>query len=481
MGDELYIIIPVTLVLLFILFILIRTLMFKPITRNKVLIEKVNFDKNKAISSMQELIRCKTISNLDPEKEDYNEFLKFEEKIKDLFPNVNRVCEFHKVSRKGLLYHWKGSNSQKNIVLMSHYDVVIVNEDGWDKDAFSGIVEDGILWGRGTIDTKGTLNGILNAAEHLISNGFTPVNDIYFAFSGEEEVNGTGAKDIIEWFKEHNVKPDFVLDEGGAVVEKVFPGVKEKCAVVGIAEKGMVSVKMEVTTNGGHASTPPRTGAIGMLSKACVNIEKKPFKARLGIPTKALFNTLGRHSTFVYRMIFANLWLFKGLLAKISAKSGGELNALMRTTCALTQMEGSNQINVIPTKASVSANLRLISGETQESAIKYLEKVINNPEIKVERLAGYNPSSISEIDCYQWNTLESVIRANWNNVLVTPYLMVACSDARHYSGFCDNVYRFSAMELSKEERSTIHGNNERIPVETLCKTVEFYIRLMMKF
>lgn len=458
--------------------VLIRTIRFKPNFEGKSIKEDVYYDKEKAVKSLQEMIKCKTVSNLNPELEDYNEFLKFEELLVKLFPNIHKFCSFKKVGRKSLLYKWEGESSKEPIVLMAHYDVVPVNIEGWEKDPFGGIIENDILWGRGTLDTKGTLNGVLNAVEALIQEGYKPKNDIYLAFGGDEEVNGSGAIEIIEYFKANDIKPGMVVDEGGAVVEKVFPGVKEKCAVVGIAEKGMLNVKMEVNTNGGHASSPKPNGAIAMLSKACINIERHPFKCRLSIPAKEMFNTLGRHSTFVYRMIFANLWLFKGVLNKICIKSGGELNALMRTTCALTQMEGSKAINVLPPKASVSCNLRLMCGETMDSAEAYLKKVVNNDKIKISILSGMNPSSISETDCKDWKILKKAIASTWDNTIVTPYLMIACSDSRHYSGFCDHVYRFSAMHLSTEERGYIHGNNERIPLETICKTVEFYIRLI---
>ena len=466
------------ILVLLIAIVLIRTIRFKPNFEGKSIKEDVSYDKEKAIKSLQEMIKCRTVSNLDPMLEDYNEFLKFEKLLEELFPNVYKVCTFTKVGRKSLLYKWDGETSENPVVLMAHYDVVPVNEEGWEKDPFSGEIEDNILWGRGTLDTKGTLNGVLNAAETLIQEGYQPKNDIYFAFGGDEEVNGNGAVEIIEYFKANGIKPGMVVDEGGAVVEKVFPGVKEKCAVVGIAEKGMLNVRMEVSTNGGHASSPKPNGAIAMLSKACINIEKKPFKCKLSIPAKQMFDTLGRYSTFVYRMIFANLWLFKGVLNKICIKSGGELNALMRTTCALTQMEGSKAINVLPPKASVSCNLRLMCGDTMESAEAYLNKVINNENIKITKLSGINPSSISETNCNDWKVLKKAISTTWDNTIVTPYLMIACSDSRHYSGFCDHVYRFSAMHLSSEERGYIHGNNERIPLETICKTVEFYIRLI---
>jgi len=361
---------------------------------------------------------------------------------------------------------------------MAHYDVVPVNEGVWEKPPFEGIIEDGVLWGRGTLDTKVTFGSILFSANHLIEGGFVPENDIYFAFSGGEEVNGPGASHIVDYFEKNGINPALVLDEGGAVVENVFPGVKAPCGLIGIAEKGLLDLEYRVKSNGGHASAPKPHTPVGVLSRACCNVESKPFKSHMTKPVKEMFDTLGRHSSFLYRMIFANLWAFSGVLDLICKKGGGELNALMRTTVAFTQMKGSSASNVIPPEATMVSNMRLNPMDTMDSAIEYIRKTVGNDEITLTALRGMNPSRISRTDVDGYKKVEEAIASTWLGTIVSPYLMVQCSDSRHWGRISDRVYRFSAMDLTSEERKTIHGNNERIRLECLNRSAEFYIRLM---
>lgn len=458
--------------------IIIRTLNFKPKAQPLVSNEEIDFNKDKAVESLRELVRCKTVSYRDSSLEDNTEFEKLISLLPKLYPNVFKTCSFDILEDRALLFKWKGKNNGEPAVLMAHYDVVPVNEELWDKPPFEAILEDGVIWGRGTLDTKVTFNGVLFSAETLIADGFVPENDIYFAFSGGEEINGKGASNIVDYLEQNGIVPAMVVDEGGGVVENVFPGVSEPCALIGIAEKGMLNVEYTCKSGGGHASAPKPHTPVGILSKACCDMENNPFKAHLTKPVAEMFDTLGRYSNFFYRMIFANLWAFKGILDMICKKSGGELNALMRTTVAFTQMSGSQAANVIPPKATMLSNLRLNPMDTMDTALEYIKKTVNNPDIGITAVDGMNPSRISRTDCEGWEKVASAVASTWKGSIVSPYLMVQCSDSRHYGRISDKVYRFSAMDLTSEERATIHGNNERIRVDALHRAVEFYIRLI---
>lgn len=466
------------LVVSFIGFLLIRTLGFKPRQNVEAKEEEVTFDKEKSVETLQELVRFKTVSYKESEQEDDKEFKKLIKALPKLYPNVFENCTLKLSEERGLLFLWEGKSHDAPSVMMAHYDVVPVNESGWEKDPFAAELEDGIVWGRGTLDTKATMNGILSAAEALIKEGFVPENDIYFAFSGNEEINGLGAVKIVDYFEKNEIELALVVDEGGAVVENVFPGVSTPCGLIGIAEKGMLNVEYKAVSQGGHASAPKPNSPIPVLAEACCKIEENPFKMHITKPVKEMFNTLGRHSSFLYRMIFANLWLFSPVLNLLAKIQGGEMNALLRTTVAFTKASGSDAFNVIPPEATLVSNIRLNPCDTIESAIEYLKKTVDDENIEITALSGMNPSRISQTNCEAWDKVASAVASTWQGTIVSPYLMVQCSDSRHYGRISDKVYRFSAMALSNEERATIHGNNERIPVETIHKAVEFYVRLM---
>ena len=481
MGPLEYALIAVGAILLTLIIVIIaRTLAFKPKATFIPEGDELEFDGERALMNLRELVMCRTISSYDSEEEDDAEFEKFIALIPRLYPAFAEKCPLMRFDGRALLFKWEGKTHDAPSVMMSHYDVVGVDEAAWEKPPFGGVIEDGVLWGRGTLDTKATLASALFAADHLIAKGFVPECDVYFAFSGGEEVNGCGARNIVDYFEKNSITPSLVLDEGGAVVNGVFPGVKKPAALIGVAEKGMINMEYSVKGGGGHASAPKPTTPIGRLSRACVALEKHPFRYRITPPVREMFSNLGRHSTFLFRMIFANLWAFGWAINLLGKLSGGELNALVRTTVAFTQMEGSPAPNVIPASSRMVSNSRLNPCDSVEEAYAYIRKTVKDRTVEVKILESHEPSRVSETYTDGYNRVGAAIASTWKDAIVSPYLMVACSDSRHWGKISDRVYRFSAMDMTSEERNTIHGNNERIRKEALLRASEFYIRLLGK-
>lgn len=445
-------------------------------------------EKQKVISDMCSMIQCKTVSNLDSSLVDWNEFEKFRSLLRKSFPVLYKTCEFFTVGKSGIVHKIKGTDgvSDKAAVLMAHYDVVPVNEEEWSFEPFAGDVKDGIIRGRGTMDTKGTLCACLEAVEFKLKEGWLPKEDLYLCFSGEEEINGSSCSEIVDWFKNNNITVDFVLDEGGAIVENAFPGVSQRCAMIGTAEKGSVYMDLVVKAKPGHASAPPVNSAVGLASKAVCEIEKHRCKAEYTRPVKELFKVMSaNNSNGFLKFLFGNLWCTKPLVNFVSKIIGGELFALLHTTNAVTKCSGSQSYNVLPSEAVAGMNLRLLGSDTVEKAkarvLKYARKAAGKKaKVEVNLISQSNPSVESDTECSQYKMLCEAVNKTWPGILVSPYLMMACSDSRHYCRITDKVYRFSGMFMSKEDRQMIHGIDECISCDTLLKTVEFYSNLLEK-
>ena len=456
----------------------LRALKFRPAPELRADSDPVSVDYDRVVESLRAMIRFRTVSDADPAMEDAAEFDAFRAYLTGRYPAVAAKCPPERIGRCGVLFTWKGRSAARPTVLMAHYDVVPADGEGWDEPPFEAVLKDGYIWGRGALDTKVTLCAVMEAAEQLIGEGFVPENDIYLAFSGEEEPAGPSAGDIVTALEERGVRPALVLDEGGAVVTGAFPGVTAPCALIGVAEKGQLRLSLEAEGKGGHASSPPPRTAVGELAEAVCEVDAAAGPFTLTPPVEQMLDTLGRHANFPMRFVLANLRVFRPVLDIVCQISGGELNALMRTTCAATQMKGSEANNVLPDRASVGFNLRVINGESCDEAEARVRGAVFNPDVTVRRLYAAEPSSFSETSGEAWERLTDAVKRTWPKAVVSPYLMLAASDSRHYDRISNNVYRFCPLELSREERETIHGRNERIPTWKAVKCAEFYVRLI---
>jgi carboxypeptidase PM20D1 len=437
-------------------------------------------DPEAAAGRLGQMIRKRTVFGRDIESVDLSEFQSFRDLLPELYPEAHKVLEREIIAGHSMLYRWKGSEAGDPLVLMSHYDVVPASDDGWSRPAFSGDIFEGRVWGRGSLDTKCTLASALEAVETLVKQGYTPKHDVYLSFGHNEETGGDGTPAIVKHLTDRGNKPGFVLDEGGAVVRGVFPGVAKPLAMVGVAEKGVTDLELSVTSAGGHSATPPRKGAAWRLARAIVRIEGKPFPAALPAATKAMFARIAPHSPFALRVVLANLWLFERVLASVFGRLGGELNAICRTTTVVTMLEGSKAANVLPAQARAVVNVRIAIGSNVDAMVARLKSVIDDPLVEVRVLLPGEPSPVSDIGGARFEALAATIGDVYPDAVVVPYIVLGGTDARHYANVSRNVYRFSPYEFSKAERASMHAVNESISIDSLAKGIEFYIRLIQR-
>lgn len=465
-------------VLVFLFVLLYRTVKFKPLIKTSEPLELETLDEKEILDHFVELIKQPTISDYNPDHVDQEVFENFKASLINMYPNIEKKCQRLYIEPMGILYKWQGSQSDAPLVLMSHFDVVPVDEKYWSYPPFSGEIVNGEVWGRGTIDTKSTLLGIMEAAEYLIKSGFEPNQDIYFAFGGDEEVSGGSAPAIVDYFKENNIKPSFVLDEGGAVVNDVFPGVKKFAALIGVTEKGYMDVLIKGKSSGGHASAPPVNSLNLKIASAVMKVETKLMKSHFTPTVLKMFDNLGRHSTFIYRLIFSNMWLFKGPLKLLFTAKGGQMNALIRTTMAVTKLEGSKAFNVLPAESSMGINCRILTTDSAKTCLDHIKAVVSEEEFEFNIVEVREASPTTNIESEGYKKIEELVNNLYPDAIVSPYLMTGGTDSRHFTDICDTVLRFAPYRLDSHALSLIHSNNERIAITSVMDVVQFYIQLM---
>ncbi|GAA3746929.1 M20 family peptidase [Leifsonia bigeumensis] len=441
-----------------------------------------DIDEARAIANLQALIRIPTISRLDESETDWTHFVAFRTELAKRYPATHAALDLEIVDGHSMLFRWKGTGSDEPTVLMAHYDVVAATAEGWRHPPFSaelvGSGEEQHIWGRGTLDDKGSLVSILEAVETHAAAGFRPADDIYLSFGHNEETAGSGARVIVDLLESRGIRPGLVLDEGGAVVEGIFPGVTKPTAVVGVSEKGILSLRLTVEQQGGHASTPPKLTATVRLARALVRLNRRPFRKSF-VPTNLeMIRTLGAHATQPLKWVFTNLWLTRLPLLGLFARLGDETNAIVRTTQAVTQLSGAQAANALAERAEAIVNIRVAIDSSVAEAIEHVRRAIGDEQVAIEALHPHEPSPVSPTSGAAWELVKGTIEQSFPGTIVTPYVMLGASDGRHFTRISDHVYRFSPFEMSAEERGTLHAKNERMRVATFLRGVGFYTRLV---
>jgi carboxypeptidase PM20D1 len=431
-------------------------------------------------------LRIRTISSEEAAAFDAEPFTALHAYLQSVFPRVHAHLRRENVATHSLLYTWPGSDSSlKPILLLGHLDVVPVEpgtERNWHYDPFAGRIADGFVWGRGAIDNKSSVIGTLEAIEMLLAEGFQPRRTVYLAYGHDEEVGGAaGARHIAALLKSRGIQPEMVLDEGGVIADGLLPGLSEPVALVGIAEKGFVTIELNTRVAGGHSSLPPRQTAVGILSAAIARLEQTPMRARLEGPARELFDRIGPRFPVIERAVFANLWLTAPFVLRRLAESP-TTNAMVRTTAAPTIFQAGTKDNVLPSHARAVINFRILPGDTVADVEEHVKRAVDDSRVDVRSVGRFSaePSAVSSTDSESFRLLERTIRSVAPDTIVAPYLVVVVTDARYYSGLSRNVFRFLPLRLAPRDLERMHGSDERVGIREYESAIRTYRQLVIE-
>lgn len=467
-----------------ILITLIRAALYRPKkSGDGIVLEEETVDAQRAQRHISGAIQFKTISSPDPHTVDWNEFEKFHAFLRAEYPMIHRKLEREEVGQASLVYRWKGRDpSLEPMAMLAHQDVVPV-ADGtlgdWEHPPFEGVNDGTYIWGRGAMDMKNHLICVLEAVETLLEEGYEPERDVYICLGHNEEIVATpdsGAMQIANLFKQRGIRLDSVLDEGGAILPAKVKGVINKyLAGVGVAEKGAADYRISVRAKGGHSSQPPKHTALGEIAKVTLDLENHPCRPRMLPIARDMFDIIGRNTTYPVRLIMCNFRLLTPLIKAIMMRIPAAATFIHSTT-AVTMAEGSPQCNVLPQKASVTANFRILPGDSVEGIQEHIRSVVRNKKIEIEFLKGKEPSRISPQDSRAFRAIKSICEASNPDNIVAPFLVMGGTDSYHYENVCDHIYRFSPFTVDLGLVMCTHGTNERLPVESIPEALKFFKR-----
>lgn len=463
--------------------LLVRTASMKPTPALHA--EPPRADPARARSYAEKLsamVRQETVSSrFDPDR---SKFERFQVSLPSLFPKVFAACEVaHPGAGLVLRLPGRGASGKEPILLMSHHDVVAAPEQGWEHPPFSGDIDaEGRVWGRGTADTKGSLMCELQALEELLEAGWQPGADVYITSSCTEEWSGDSAPAIVAYLKERHVHLGMLVDEGGMILKEPIAGVKGRYCVVGVLEKGYGDVKFIARGKGGHASAPGRNTPLPRLGAFMNDVEKhSPFRVEITPAVREMFSRMAPNMSFPMKLVFANLWLFGPLVKKLMPTISPAGAAMMQTTCAFTTAKGSDGLNVLPSEAYVTANLRFIHHQPNEESLALLRKRAEKHGLEMEVLYQDHPCKPVDYQGTPFKLLEKVAGEIYPGYGVVPYVMTGGTDAKYYGDVCDDALRFAPIEIDAQQYASIHGVNENLYAAALPPAVDFYKTLLRAY
>lgn len=441
------------------------------------------FDTQAAAQHLSQAVQIKTVSNQDPAQNQLAEWDKLHTWLASTYPKAHAAMQRELVG-KTLLYTWPGSDpAAQPIIVMAHQDVVPVTpgtEKDWKHAPFAGEIAEGAVWGRGSIDDKGSLVALFEGLEALANAGFKPKRTIILVSGHDEEAGGSGASEVAKVLAARKVKALFTIDEGG-LISTDTPMINGPAAMIGIAEKGYATLRVTANAPGGHSSAPPPPNEIGTvnLAKAVLAINAKQFPMELRGPAEGMVSVLAAKAGGASKLAVANRWLFGGMIRGQMAKSPASA-AMLHTTIAPTMLTGSPKENVLPQSAEALINYRIAPWNTSKDALERARAATKGLPVTVDftERAPREPSPVSSTSSPGWNLIAATTLADRPGLPVSPYLVVAGTDSRSMSPVSDDVYRFQAIGLASGDIKMIHGTNEHMTLANLESLIRFYARLI---
>jgi carboxypeptidase PM20D1 len=478
-----FLVILLVAILFLLAFILVRTILFGRSVEQASPVELPEVDAAVIAEHLAAALRHATVSEDERARIDTQKFLDLRRELERLYPRVHSTLKIETVNRFSLLYTWTGKNPKlPPIMLIGHLDVVPVDpatRDEWKYGPFDGRLADGYVWGRGSLDMKGNVISALEAVEYLLKTGFEPERSVLLGFGHDEEIGGAqGAAQIAGRLLTSGIQLEALLDEGGGILQEGLQGVKIPVAAIGLTEKGYLTLELKVEGRGGHSSTPPRHTTIGVLARALAKLETHPMPAHMEMALR-MMSYLSSELPFFTRMVLANLWLF-GPAVRKRLESNPQTNAMIRTTGAVTLVQGGVKDNLLPAQAQGAVNFRLYPGDRVVDVEKHAREVIADDavELHIPEAHAWEASPLSPFDSPAARKLLAVLGQVYPEAIAAPYLVTGATDSRYYSGVCANIFRFSPLLYDAEALKSIHSSNERIPIDGLARMVQFYIQII---
>lgn len=469
-----------SIIILLALVITVNTIRYQPSTTETVAKADVDINMDQASQNLGRAVTFRTTADQVGQGQ-FQGFLDF---LASAYPVFHENTERQLMSDYTPLYFWPGQNPDlAPILLAGHYDVVPISFqtlDDWVHPPFSGAIQDGFVWGRGTLDDKGAIIALMEAASLLMETGFQPQRGIYFSFGHDEETSGgAGAGQVADHLISQGIELEWALDEGSFVLDGIVDGLSTPVASINLAEKGYLSLTLVARAKGGHSSLPPAQTAVGTLAQAIVNLQENPMPGGLSDLSEEFFDELGRHFDLPNKALFANRWLFGPVLEHVLS-GAAPTNAMLRTTTAPTMLTGSHTENVLPVEATATINFRLHPRDSIADVMEHVERVINDDRVSIVRSGGIGSeaSPVSDHTSQGFEDIKTAILANFGDVIAVPGLTIAATDARHYAKAAKNTFRINPFQITNDDLTRFHGLNERLSLENLKRGIGFYHSLM---